>query len=278
MSAGFVTQLDFNGYTIPGNRIQSITGLDYPETRVSEYTYPGRDGGYYADTLYGQRKIAVEWLVLEADMAAYLSERNEIMDAFDAKDGENTLSIQINSADDYQVTGIARKVDLPARAAPATYVVARVELVCNNPFILGQTEETQSTGVTTLGGGGAIPAVIPMSLSGATNLNPTFTNDGNTESDVVWTIYGPGTDFTIQNLTTGESFTLETTLSAGTYIEVNTNLKTVKQGGFTNVIDSFTGDFLKLDAGDNVLSFTVGSGSTSETLLLGTWRNSWVGL
>ncbi len=69
-------------------------------------------------------------------------------------------------------------------------------------------------------------------------------NTGDVETWPVWTLSGPGTDFTLHNLTTGESLILETTLNAGEIVTIDTRpgAKTVLKSDGTSLFGYLSTD------------------------------------
>lgn len=106
----------------------------------------------------------------------------------------------------------------------------------------------------------------------------TIVNAGNELTEPTIVINGPGTGFTITNVTTGESFYIDDTLVAGQTIEIDMTENTVLLNGTSNIYDKFSGDFFSLAPGNNEISIAVGSGSTSATNLIISWRDAYRGV
>lgn len=103
-------------------------------------------------------------------------------------------------------------------------------------------------------------------------------NSGNEWTSPVYKITGPGTDFSVQNNLTDDSFLVEYTLGAGEYIEVDVYERSVKLNGITNIYRYFSGDFARLKAGTNEYSFMVASGNTGDTKLEVIYRDAYRGV
>ncbi len=91
------------------------------------------------------------------------------------------------------------------------------------------------------------------------------TNPGNLETKPVIRITA-GTNaiasgLRVDNLTSGKFFIYNAAISAGTYIEIDTDASTVVDGSGTNKLSSFSGDFFSLEPGANSIKWT---GSVSE--------------
>lgn len=160
-----------------------------------------------------------------------------------------------------------------------TYVVS---FRSDYPYFLGdETDETQS--ITLYSGGSAIPAEIPADLSAAASGSPndplTVTNAGNAPAYPVFTITGAGDTFTIINSTTGKQFILNTTLTTGQTIVVDTWNKTVVRSDGRSMLDIFEGDFITIAGGaagaSNTILFGVTSGDDSSTQLQTVFKDSY---
>ena len=106
----------------------------------------------------------------------------------------------------------------------------------------------------------------------------TIVNAGNEITEPTIVINGPGTGFTITNVTTGESFYVDYILTAGHTIEINMTEKTVLYDGITNIYDDFSDDFFSLASGNNQITLGVDSGSTGDTNIIVSWRDAYRGI
>lgn len=124
-----------------------------------------------------------------------------------------------------------------------------------------------------------VPPMPPVQLAPPTLLGQTeVVNTGNAESYPVWTITGPGQP-TITNTTTGRSFGLDVSLSAGETVTVDT--RPTKQSAvdgdgddrWSDLVKSSPRDLWPLVPGLNELNLSlVGSGSGSQVVLSYTRR------
>lgn len=125
-----------------------------------------------------------------------------------------------------------------------------VEMIGPDPFRYSTTQTSDTWSAPSSGGTRSITA------GGNAPALPKFTI----------TVGGSGSQsvaFTLANNTTGESFTLQGTVSAGDVIVVDSLLKTVKIGS-TNEIDLFDGQFPKLNVGANTLQVTISTSSITS--------------
>jgi len=155
------------------------------------------------------------------------------------------------------------------------------------PYFLGdETSETQAK-TEVSGGGVTIPAPVPAPLSalltGGTPSDPlSVTNAGNAPAFPVFVITGPGTDFTVTNSTTGATFTISTTLTAGQTITVDTWFRTVLRSDGASLRGDFDGDWITIEGGPtgetNYILFSITSGDTGDTQLSTTFRDTYFNL
>jgi len=127
---------------------------------------------------------------------------------------------------------------------------------------------------------GILP-LLPVFLAGSTVIGTnTVVNGGNAQAWPIWTITGPGTP-TMQNLTTGRKWSMNTVIQAGHVVQV------VTKPGQQMVVDTTTGanmwdnlvlsslrDLWSLMAGSNQISIAM-SGSTLATSVNLAWTNRW---
>lgn len=76
----------------------------------------------------------------------------------------------------------------------------------------------------------------------------------------IWTVYGPVEDPTLTNTTTGQAFTWQGVVPNGQTLVVDMNEQTATMAG-ANVFQYASGDWIRLDAGNNTLKYT----ATDET-------------
>lgn len=80
------------------------------------------------------------------------------------------------------------------------------------------------------------------------------TSDGIQETYPIWTVTGPITNPTLENITTNSTITFNGTLTASQTLVVNMEAQTATVNG-TNVIGNLSGDWLTLAPGINRISF-----------------------
>lgn len=255
-----------------GKIITSLEGWEYPTVISNFEDIPGRSGSYYVNSKFGRRRMSIQGL-LRGDC---YQKRRDLLAAINQ---DSTLKlIEFTTLDDVDLRIEAEVISYSQPYSSLTQPLL-LELVAPDWRFESQVLFEQSTQVTQSGGGTALPTPIPISFSGAPGNPPLdITVGGAIEAQPTFIIRGPGTDFTVQNITTGESFSLNTTLASTDTVTINTKTKTVLLNGTTNVFGFFSGTFFNLPVGLNTISFGAVSGSTTATLLRIQYRESYLGV
>lgn len=252
-----------------------VEGFEYPTVNSAIEDISGMDGAVYVASKFGRRSLSWEG-VLSSDI---LDSRRILTKtcrpgqlktiAFETCDG---LALQA----EVEVTNIV----MPYRLGRTKYMI---NAVAPDPRFYSQELVSVDISQTSIRGGAAIPLLsipmaIPQSALTDQELNSIVTNEGTQETDPVFTIYGPGTGFIVTNTTTGEEFTLSSTLIEGDYVTIDVAAGTVVLNGITNIYDEFAGDFIILAPGDNDFEFIVEADLDVTTLLNVEYRHAYLGI
>jgi hypothetical protein len=128
---------------------------------------------------------------------------------------------------------------------------------------------------------GILP-LLPVPLAGASIIgSSTIVNSGGAQAWPVWTITGPGTP-TLQNLTTGRQWSLNTAIPSGQVVQVITKpgqQMAVNITTSTNIWDQLVlggslSNLWSLMAGTNQVSIVM-AGSSANTSVGVQWVNRW---
>ena len=127
---------------------------------------------------------------------------------------------------------------------------------------------------------GILP-VLPIGLTGGTIIgNNTVVNGGNATAWPVWTITGPGKP-TMQNLTSGRKWSLNTSIPTGQVVQVITKPgqqmavnTTTSANIWDQLVLSSLRDLWPLMSGPNQLSIVMAGSSVSTSVGL-SWTNRW---
>lgn len=277
-----ITLTDTDGNTfafdnlIAGTVINQYEGFEFAETRPVIEDIPNNDGASYITSQFGRRRLSWSGEILyDNDDAAKAARRNL---QWVCRQG----SLKTMTFTTYDSLTLQAEVEIINLIMP--YKKGRnafqIEAVAPDFRFYSQTLSSQNTQVTTGSSGFALPTALPLSFTDSgTGTSPlTISNGGNIDTYPTLTITGPGTNFVIQNISTGEKLEWNSSLSAGETVVIDTLNRTVLQGGTTNVYGSFDGDWLKLQPGSNTFHFNASSGTDSNTLLTVAYRDAYNGI
>lgn len=128
---------------------------------------------------------------------------------------------------------------------------------------------------------GILP-LLPIALNGASSFGDIIvTNDGQADAYPVWTLTGPGTP-TIQNVTTGRSWSWDIDLTAGQVVVVNTmpgQQSAIDQGTglsvWSHLVTNSPRDLWPLVKGDNDINISV-TNATAQTAVAMSYLRRWL--
>lgn len=139
-----------------------------------------------------------------------------------------------------------------------------------------QTEKNASTGITIRTGGLPVPAAIPAPIGGGANIFLVVVNDGDVAAKPLISVRGPGTNFVMQNVDTGEQIDLALTLADNEIVTINTKTNDVLKGNqslFGKVTRTPLGQWVTIAPGTNRFVFKAQNGYTANTRMTLDWRD-----
>lgn len=263
--------VNYNGFTLENDTnhtIDALDGISRVDIRRSEDFLTSGDGGNIWERRYGMRIINLGGEIFSDDITEYYEKRNEMLAAFQ-KDSDDEL-LTITTSDGLSKAIYAKVVEVPDfREEPGELANARYATVlkCQNPFF----QDTEATSVTVSPGvsGGTMvssPVPSPVGMAGGVAY---ITNNGDVVNTAKFTITGLIVNPSVFNMTTGEQFTIETTIGASDILEIyqDTQGFHVLLNGGTNYYQYFTGVFPGIAIGSNAIQFS-GSSSSGATLTI----------
>jgi len=277
-----ITQITINSLVIgtyaSGYLFKQLSGFGFPEVRIDVKDRGNYDGAKLGNYNYGRRIMSIDGEIIGSSPSDYETKRQALEKAVRVSDGLATMQIATRGGLSLQADVILNALlDAPYKAGNMIRGEFRLEFVAPYPFILGQTENNEDISVYS-GGGGTLPATLPFSLAVGGTGAVEISNSGNGKAYPTIKIYGAISNPSIQNETTGESFSIAYTLSYSTdYIEIDIFNRTVLLNGVTNILQYFSGDWLTLEAGANNLKLTASSNSSVAKATI-TWRDHYLGI
>lgn len=264
-----VNEFTFND-NADGTILRKFEGFEYPDTRLVMEDIPVRDGSLYIGSRFGRRRLSWEGDIVDEDK---FLKRRSLLQALSV--GE-LKTLKFITYDDLELQA---EIEIIKLLMPYTHQIHSymVEAVSPDFRFFSQVLKSLDTGITEIGGGMAISAPIPAPIGGTSTTPLNAENEGTIYTHPIFTIRGPGTDFKVKNITNGENFELDLTLLTSEFVDVNTLNRTILKGN-QNVFGSFSGDWIRLEVGDNNFTFSVQSGDTNNTKLFIEYRNAYLGV
>lgn len=248
-------------------------GFEFPEARNVFIDPPTRGGTIYINSLPGRRLLSWQGLITD-----------------DIQESRRQLSLvcQIGSLKTIKFEtcdGIALQTQIEIDKLINPYRPNRspfaIQATAPDFRFLSQELVTAQTGITLIEGGLPIPAAIPAPIPGGSSLSFTVTNNGNVSAQPTLIVRGPGTNFLIQNITTGEKINLNLALVNNEEVTIDTLNRTASkasQNVYGSVVATPAGDWLSLAPGNNVIVFNAQSNKGVNTRLTVQYRHSYLGI
>lgn len=266
-----VTTIEYNGLEIgnvdSGYGINKIEGLMAPPIDSSIQDKTDRAGANIYAQKYGPREMRFRIEVLGSTVNDYFDKQRALINALKISQNINLIITAWNG--DIRTIN-ARVTDGPeATVEPDNVTVNtfKVEFTAPNPFFLDQNAQSFLVNLPTRGGF-PIPAPVPFPLGEGTGGKFTINNAGDEASFANFKIYGPVTNPEIRNATTGESFRLNLTITAGNYVEIFRDQQGVfvLYNGITNYRRFFRGNFFEIVTGNNLIKWNASTFEASAQL------------
>lgn len=262
---------------LPTSVSYPLSGLESPDIRLSSYNNPGSHGQTVSNALYGGRIVALQGTVRGDDVETYRANKQALSQAVGLQNDTSgfpiarTFKLALGDGKVYQLPVITSKFRNPEQYS--TRSVWQLELTATQWFLESDTQSSASVGLPQAGGS-VFPWEFPLIFSGGGGGTITVTNNGTVTSHPTITLAGPVTNPVISNSTTGERIALNITLLTGDSLVINTQDRTIIQGGATNRIGVLmTGSsFWGLAPGANIVTYSANQYDTSTATLV--WNDA----
>lgn len=263
-----------------------VQGLESPSIRLPSFERPNVDGAFVPNQLYGSRPITIEGKVTgDGSMVTYRERRRTfegVASIYRLSGVLNPITFKFTTMDDLalQVEVYVRKLKFPDSLITAGDYV--LEMLAPDIRLLSQTEHSSHVNIFS-GGGMPIDMPIVMSMAAGGLTETTVNNSGNIGTFPLITLYGTIEDPTISNQTTGDSMSVDYTLTLSTErIEIDVETRTVlyfasETATGVNIRDKFTGDWFELQAGNNAIKLVVAD-TTDTGYMVINWRDAYLGV
>ena len=272
--------------------LQGRTGFVMPPAEYSEYVLPLQAGSILRQVQFRARTVTIPLILTQSSRYLLLQDMKLLSSAFDPTKGKGRIRVAIsndsNIATTYDLNCIYTggfEGDMSAEGGGLTYSKFVATFRAFDPYwysgesigyFFGSNPNVSFFSGNT--GGYFLP--LHVGSSGNVGSAVSVNNTGDVDSWPVWTIYGPGTNPTFTNATSGKFLTLATTLSATEKVVVDTRegVKTVlkytltagTQGSSGTYATTGTNLFSSIFAGSSLWSFPTGTSSITVTMDSGT--------
>jgi hypothetical protein len=216
-SLTIIEQADSNQFTFYDNHmgtiIRSVEGFEFATVRQSIDDVAGPYGATYITSKFGTRQCSLSGDLIGSNVFTL---RQTLLKAL-----RQTGTIKLIKFTTYDDIDLQFEAEVIKMVSPYNHGVHSYMINFLAPDWRFYSQILQSFDLvqTILQGGTSIPAIIPMGFpvptDPSTAMNNIITNGGNEVTDPIFTITGPGTNFTVENVTTGKSFILTTALDPG---------------------------------------------------------------
>jgi len=156
------------------------------------------------------------------------------------------------------------------------YAKPRFQIIASDPRIYAEAQSLAMVGLPTTEGGRTYPRTYPRTYgSVSTGGTITANNAGTFSTPVVFTLTGPATNPTIENVTQGKSLEFNIVLASGETLVIDTDSRTVLLNGTASRYSALmaSSEWFDLDPGDNQIDYRAATSTISE--ITATWRSAW---
>lgn len=267
--------------------IESIEGIDGANNSIYTQKGPGQDGETFLQTLFAPREIVVNAAILAPqDLSAIYTHRRTIANILNPKLGVGVFTLEYDGSSKKIQAIVQDGVNFPNKDWRSPYQKFSVTFFCPNPVWCDTTAESTTIGLVEAGFHFPLEFVSGgIEFSTRTDAKErTATNNGDVDAAVTLIFYGPATNPTIINNTTGEYIHVFITLDDGESMEIKTaygeKTITLNRGGtLSNGMQylDLQSTFWKLIPGDNELTFYDDTDSTLPRCDVG-WSNCYISI
>lgn len=249
--------IDGDPYTI-----SQMGGLGSASVETTAYPRPTTRGSGFIRSTYRDRRVSITGAITGSSVSNYLENRRELFKALDVTNGLFTVKFTLQDGLALQFEAVVdnpiEAPFLPGRTTIGDYLI---ELKAPDPAFYSQTLHSHTVGLAS---------------------GETVTNAGNLAAYPTVSVYGPGTNFTINIYSdlTGiqQTMILTGTLASGEHYAIDPENKTVYRNGSINSYSVFSGDWWTIQAETNDITFACASGSDQDTRLELSWRDVYIGI
>ena len=272
MSETFVwLDADSNSTTLKVER--QTQGRFAPPTRFVTDTSPTQPGSLVRSTRHESRRLVVPIVVQGATSSELRTNIRNLNYALDPVRGSGQLKVTgpdgtTRIVNAYLEDGMGLEESLNSTVG-RTWQRASLQFFCEEPYWLDEVTTSSSVAYNTTTA--TFFPFFPLRLSSSTVFGATtIDNDGDVQTWPRWTITGPGSAIYLKNLTSGKTLYLNTTLTAGEIVTIDTTpgVRSVTKNDGTNLFQylSTTSSLWPLLRGSNSIQLEMSSATTNSAI------------
>lgn len=278
-------ELEYQSFAFGGDSdysVARIEGLvDMPAMQSGDRNRLLRHGLHPGDDFLADRTIRMVLEVYGADSTELATNVQALLTALRPGQDEAALVMQVPGvANGAKVLVWARP---RRRSAPVdrewfyNLPVVSVEWVATDPRLYAASESSQQIALPSTSGGLTFSVTPPLTFGAvSTGGEQTLNNAGTFQTSPSFKIVGPVTDPKLLNVTTGKTWHYVGSVSAGDYLLVDMDARTVLLNGTASRYSNLAAAsvFWDLEPGDNIVQYRAASYTAS--IATASWRSAWI--
>ncbi len=261
--------------------VHSWEGQGLPGMRASDRVRPFDHGSFMGSEYAEARQVTINMTIRGDDAADCQANLDALSRAwqFDSRsaatyDETTNLRVLMPGLSERLLKGRPRKVSLDTSNLKSGKATATLEFIAGDPRWYGATLRQATLNVTAPASGRSYDRSFDYGYGGGgSSAAQTITNDGSFPTPPTLRVFGPLTNVTVTNETTGESLTLTYAVQSGEYLDVDFSARTVLLNGTASRYYAMSGSWWELPAGSSTVRMSANSGT--GTVLL-SWRDAWI--
>lgn len=267
-----VTWVDPDGVELALEVEWDVTGRFSPPTFFDEEGVPGQDGLRLREVRHEARNFVLPLWITGTSEADLRTKMRDLVSAMNPQRGDGKIRVTSPIGDQREIvcraaSGLEMGERLGDTSGPEVQLAA-VVFRAWEPFWQDVSDTVSGPWTVGLAPAPFFP-FFPLRLTSSEVFAAVdVTNSGDVATWPIWTITGPGSSITLQNLTTGHTLLLNVTLSASESVTIDTSpgIKTVTKSDGSNLYPdlSSTSYLWPLQRGVNAVQISMG-GATSAT-------------
>ena len=262
------------GLTLGGNSLlsqqwllQSFNNGSFPATVYTRSKRGGYQGNKLITPSFASFSFVLEIKIVGTSFSDLALQRDAFLGILGLVHSQGIQTLISTRSD-----GTSRQLDIKAievtgdiSVDDGTSSLIQVTLLGEYPFLMGSNPKNQDVLISN-GGGFAVPFAIPFDMSAGHSTLVTINNVGNYAAYPIFSFFGPLTNPTITNNTTGKTLSVAQTLADSAHsLIVDTYQRTaVLQTSGNNARQYISGTFWTIPIGISTVTLTAGSGELGK--------------